>query len=71
MFKYGFGRITCGACSASIGLRADGFKNTNNNENCVQQDECDHFKFENTGLKKLGNLYSVVSFFCKKNHAVV
>ncbi|CAF0880617.1 unnamed protein product [Brachionus calyciflorus] len=46
MFKYGFGRITCGACSASLGIRVDNDKNSNENETCLQKDECDHFRFE-------------------------
>ncbi|RNA14192.1 hypothetical protein BpHYR1_002497 [Brachionus plicatilis] len=46
MFKYGFGRIICGCCSASIAVRVDKFKNDNNEQACIQKDECDHFKFE-------------------------
>lgn len=46
MFKYGFGRVTCGCCSASIAVKVDKFKNDFSEQNCIQKDECDHFKFE-------------------------
>lgn len=46
MFNYGFGRITCGCCSASIAIKADKSRSDFNEQSCVQKDECDHFKFE-------------------------